>query len=84
MGTLGAVGLTTGLDASFTLGSGGVGGAITGDNITARHLINVKRLAYELYQPPIEALQPVEQKIPPKASMVEAAIEQMLQEILRR
>jgi len=55
MGTLGAVGLTTGLDASFTLGSGGVGGAITGDNITARHLINVKRLAYELYEPPRSA-----------------------------
>jgi acetaldehyde dehydrogenase (acetylating) len=84
MGTLGAVGLTTGLDASFTLGSGGVGGAITGDNITARHLINVKRLAYELYQPPLEALQPVERKIPPQASVVESAIENMLQEILRR
>jgi acetaldehyde dehydrogenase (acetylating) len=84
MGTLGAVGLTTGLDASFTLGSGGVGGAITGDNITARHLINVKRLAYELYQPPVEAVQPVERKIPPQASAVEHAIENVIREILRR
>ena len=47
MGTLGAIGLTTGVMPSLTLGSGGVGGAITGDNITAYHLINIKRLAYE-------------------------------------
>ena len=84
MGTLGAVGMTTGLDASFTLGSGGVGGAITGDNITARHLINVKRLAYELYQPPVEALQPVERLIPPQASTVEHTVESVIREILRR
>jgi acetaldehyde dehydrogenase (acetylating) len=72
------------LDASFTLGSGGVGGAITGDNITARHLVNVKRLAYELYQPPVEALQPVERQIPPQASTVEHAVESVIREILRR
>ena len=53
MGTLGAIGLTTGVMPSMTLGSGGVGGAITGDNITAYHLINVKRLAYELIPPPL-------------------------------
>lgn len=45
MGTLGAIGLTAGVMPSLTLGSGGVGGAITGDNITATHLINIKRLA---------------------------------------
>ena len=47
MGTLGAIGLTTGVMPSLTLGPGGVGGAITGDNVTAYHLINIKRLAYE-------------------------------------
>jgi acetaldehyde dehydrogenase (acetylating) len=46
--TLGAVGLTTGLDPAMTLGCGGFGGNITSDNITPRHLINVKRVAYEL------------------------------------
>jgi acetaldehyde dehydrogenase (acetylating) len=84
MGTLGAVGLTTGLDTSFTLGSGGVGGAITGDNITARHLINVKRLAYELYEPPLEALQPVNRQAIPPASVLDKAVETMLQEMLKR
>ena len=46
--TLGAIGLTTGLDPSLTLGCGGFGGNITSDNITPRHLLNIKRLAYEV------------------------------------
>ena len=46
--TLGAIGLTTGLDPAMTLGCGGYGGNITSDNITPRHLINIKRLAYEI------------------------------------
>jgi acetaldehyde dehydrogenase (acetylating) len=46
--TLGAIGLTTGLDPAMTLGCGGFGGNITSDNITPRHLINIKRVAYEL------------------------------------
>ena len=53
MGTLGAIGYTTGVMPSLTLGSGGVGGAITGDNITVYHMYNVKRLAYELQAPPL-------------------------------
>jgi acetaldehyde dehydrogenase (acetylating) len=35
--TLGAIGLTTGLDPSMTLGCGGFGGNITSDNISPRH-----------------------------------------------
>jgi acetaldehyde dehydrogenase (acetylating) len=45
--TLGSIGLTTGLDPSMTLGCGGWGGNITSDNISPRHLLNIKRLAYE-------------------------------------
>jgi acetaldehyde dehydrogenase (acetylating) len=44
----GSIGLTTGLDPSMTLGCGGPGGNITSDNISPRHLLNIKRLAYEL------------------------------------
>ena len=58
MGTLGATGMTTGVMPSMTLGPGGIGGAITGDNITVQHLYNVKRLAYELNPPPAAALLP--------------------------
>jgi len=46
--THGSIGLTTGLDPAMTLGCGGLGGNITSDNITPRHLLNIKRVAYEL------------------------------------
>ncbi len=45
--THGSVGLTTGVPPSMTLGCGSPGGNITSDNITALHLINVRRLAFE-------------------------------------
>ncbi len=54
-GTLGAIGATTGVMPSMTLGPGGVGGAVVGDNITMRHLLNVKRVAWPLRQPPAVA-----------------------------
>jgi len=44
----GSIGLTTGLDPAMTLGCGGYGGNITSDNISPRHLLNIKRLAYEV------------------------------------
>ncbi len=46
--THGSIGLTTGLDPALTLGCGGWGGNITSDNISPRHLLNIKRLAYEI------------------------------------
>lgn len=42
----GAVGLSTGLKPSLTLGCGAFGGNITSDNITAEHLMLRKRLAF--------------------------------------
>ena len=45
--THGSVGMTTGLDPAMTLGCGGSGGNITSDNISPKHLLNIKRLAYE-------------------------------------
>ena len=58
MGTLGTTGFTTGVMPSMTLGSGGVGGAITGDNITVHHMYNVKKLAYETRVAPDAAFAP--------------------------
>ena len=46
--THGSVGLSTGLDPAMTLGCGGFGGNITSDNISPRHLLNIKRVAYEV------------------------------------
>jgi acetaldehyde dehydrogenase (acetylating) len=50
--TFGSIGLTTGLDPSMTLGCGGWGGNITSDNISPKHLLNIKRLAWELRRVP--------------------------------
>ncbi len=52
--SVGAVGYTNGLMPSLTLGCGSYGRNITSDNITAHHLFNIKRLAYEThpYQAP--------------------------------
>ena len=54
--TLGSIGLTTGLDPSMTLGCGGYGGNITSDNISPKHLLNIKRIAYETT--PVASLRP--------------------------
>ncbi|HEY5157384.1 MAG TPA: aldehyde dehydrogenase family protein [Anaerolineales bacterium] len=82
MGTLGAIGLTTGLMPSLTLGSGGVGGAITGDNVTAYHLINVKRLAYETVPAPAAAFSPGEPPAGPSPEEMERIVRQVVNEIL--
>jgi acetaldehyde dehydrogenase (acetylating) len=82
MGTLGAIGYTAGVMPSLTLGSGGIGGAITGDNITAYHLLNIKRLAYETLPPPVEALQPGRESTGPSPEEIERAVRSIVNEIL--
>jgi acetaldehyde dehydrogenase (acetylating) len=59
--TLGSIGLTTGLEPAMTLGCGGYGGNITSDNITPRHLLNIKRLAYEVS--PVNDNRPASQSV---------------------
>jgi len=43
----GGMGFSTALEPSFMLGTGTVSGSIVSDNVTALHLINIKRVAYE-------------------------------------
>lgn len=45
-GSLGGVGVTTGLVPALTLGCGAVGGSATSDNIGPKNLINIRRLAF--------------------------------------
>lgn len=45
--THGAIGLTTGLPPSMTLGCGSWGGNVTSDNISPLHLMDIKRVAFE-------------------------------------
>ena len=65
--THGSIGLTTGLDPAMTLGCGGWGGNITSDNISPRHLLNLKRLAYGLRPPVASAPAPFKPDSLPKA-----------------
>jgi acetaldehyde dehydrogenase (acetylating) len=85
MGTLGAVGLTTGLMPSMTLGSGGEGGSITGDNITVHHLYNIKRLAYETTPPPDSAMRgPLPSTVTSNAQEIETLVRKVVQEIINQ
>ena len=43
----GAIGLSTSLTPSLTLSTGSWGGGIHSDNISAYHLLNIKKVAYE-------------------------------------
>jgi acetaldehyde dehydrogenase (acetylating) len=70
--THGSIGLTTGLDPAMTLGCGGWGGNITSDNITPRHLLNIKRLAYEL-RPAVVPTPPSRLKPTPREAPVVGA-----------
>jgi acetaldehyde dehydrogenase (acetylating) len=60
MSSLGATGMTTGMAPGMTLGPGGVGGAITGDNIGVQHLFTVKNVAYGTREAPKAAMEPGE------------------------
>jgi len=86
MSTLGAVGLTTGLMPSMTLGAGGEGGSITGDNVNVHHLYNIKRLAYENTPPPQAALRgPAPSSAARQDSQdIESLVQQVVQEIINQ
>lgn len=45
--THGAIGFSTDLDPSMTLGCGSWGGNVTSDNVAPRHLMDIKRVAFE-------------------------------------
>lgn len=67
---LGAVGYTTNLFPSMTLGCGAAGGNITSDNISPLHLINLKRVAY--------GVRDVAEVVPPKEPARRAVIEEVV------
>ena len=50
--TQGAIGLSTHLAPSFTLGCGAIGGSATSDNVNPLHLINIRRMAYGIEKSP--------------------------------
>lgn len=87
MGTLGAIGLTTRVMPSLTLGAGGIGGSITGDNIGVYHLFNIKRMAFETSRPPDMAMRsgttPSGPVYGPKPDEIEAVVQEVVKQIMR-
>src|SRR6187399_320973 len=84
---LGAVGYTTNLFPSMTLGCGAQGNNITSDNISPLHLINLKRVAYGVRDvapsPPVNANLRTEQRSQTarageKRAVVENVVDQWL------
>lgn len=74
--SMGATGYTTGLAPSMSLGCGAYAGNITSDNITPMHLINIKRLAYELpreARPPAGTPEALPARPAPPAAVTPAA-----------
>lgn len=84
MGSLGAIGLTTGVMPSLTLGAGGIGGSITGDNVTVYHLFNIKRLAYETTPPPQQVFGSNVQSPGVSSAEIERMVQSVLQEFLKQ
>ncbi len=88
MGTLGMIGMTTDMMPSLTLGPGGIGGAITGDNVTVHHLYNIKRIAYETSRPPAEAFRsstvPAGPVYGPPPAELEAIVRDVVREVLNQ
>jgi acetaldehyde dehydrogenase (acetylating) len=87
MGTLGSIGLTTNVMPSLTLGAGGIGGSITGDNVGVYHLFNIKRMAFETSRPPDMAMRsgttPAGPIYGPTPGEIETVVEEVVRQITR-
>lgn len=79
--THGAVGLSTGLFPSFTLGCGTVGGSSTSDNVTPLNLINVRRVAYDMAATPCASPAPSKAAAPVDIEAITALIVEQLKKI---
>jgi acetaldehyde dehydrogenase (acetylating) len=77
--THGAIGFSTALAPSMTLGCGSWGGNVTSDNISPLHLMDIKRVAFETR--PVTSSEPVKASIsaqPAAAPVNHAAIEALV------
>jgi acetaldehyde dehydrogenase (acetylating) len=63
----GAMGYSTGVDRTFMIGTGTIGGSISSDNIGVRHLINRKRVAAQIHDWEMPPSGPDDMRIAPWA-----------------
>ena len=86
--THGAIGLSTGLPPSMTLGCGSWGGNVTSDNVSPIHLLDIKRVAFETKpvnrlaagskQAAVKISQAEGPKVKPKREQIAAIVDQFL------
>ena len=81
--TQGAIGATTGMMPSFTLGCGAVGGSATSDNVTVHHLFQIRRAAWGLIEPESVAGDSEGASIP-AGEVSDAELETIVQAVLRQ
>lgn len=89
--THGAIGLSTDLAPSMTLGCGSWGGNVTSDNVSPHHLMDIKRVAFEskpinsgVARGPVVQRQPVSATTPKReqiAALVDSFLSQKLQDL---
>ncbi len=92
VGALGAVGFTNELSPSLTIGPGTLGGSIISENVTAKHLINVKRLTFETrpvntgneQHTPVYQVKDPEKKSPAPPPAPPATVKSWMEEIEER
>src|SRR5262245_63076868 len=66
--THGAIGFSTALAPSMTLGCGSWGGNVTSDNISPLHLMDIKRVAFETRAVTAGAEAPIQSPMTPRQS----------------
>ena len=70
--THGAIGFSTALPPSMTLGCGSWGGNVTSDNVSPLHLMDIKRVAFETR--PVKSVRPAAAKVSQPAAAREPAV----------
>src|SRR5262245_22880053 len=70
--THGAIGFSTALPPSMTLGCGSWGGNVTSDNVSPLHLMDIKRVAFETR--PVKSARPVVSAQPAAANVKEPVV----------
>src|SRR3982751_1035455 len=76
--THGAIGFSTALPPSMTLGCGSWGGNVTSDNVSPLHLMDIKRVAFETRpvkstRPAVAAAKPIEMQAPAAPALAQSS-----------
>jgi acetaldehyde dehydrogenase (acetylating) len=82
--THGAIGFSTDLSPSMTLGCGSWGGNVTSDNVSPIHLMDIKRVAFETKPVSRKALSPVTSSVQAPAAPARTQPQQQLAPQVKR